>query len=395
MFKPFLLLSAMIISMHARSQCDPAKIKTMSTVYSKQYEKSYGLTPEQEKWLSTSFSIVVEPALKATHGLRGNWKPLGNFAVTPEGFSKSVLQSYLGCMTCKDNKIVNRDEEGLILNIIYNSFEAIYKSEIAVACSHEETVYKKFDDSKTVYVNETFEGRQVYYLQPSATTTISNVIFYRKTGDGEYYIIARPGVPLFIPLTIRQALEINIKNCKSVLAELKRKTSMPGLQPATKADYEKTMAKDFTEYRKSIPNPEKFITDLIKQLEETKLAAIKQDQFFIDAYEKNITLVSAYLKNTAPKELDKPFITGNTGFLFALFGDASDGTSGLSFFIKELTESGKYGGFITLNPAYFNKQISKTAAQFISVELRMQGSNSTVVKAYQDFKMNFNFSKLL
>ena len=390
-----LLLVALIISVQAGAQCDPAAVKTMPTIYSKQYEKSYGLIPEQEKSLSATFSTVVEPALKATHGLRGNWKPMGDFETTPEGYAKSVLESYLACMACKNNKIVNRDEEGLVLNIIYNSFESLFKSEIAIASSHEEAVYKKFDESKTMYVKETFEGRQIYYLQPSAATKLSNVVFYRETGDGEYFVIARSGVPLFIPLTIRQALEINIKNYKSLLAELKRKSSMPGLQPATKADYEKTMAKDFAEYRKSIPNPEKFITDLISQLEQTKLAAIKQDQFFINSYEKNIALVSAYLKNTASKDLDKPFVTSSTGLLSASFGDNTDATSGLPSFIKEFAAADKYGRFVTLNPAYFDRKVSKTAAQFISVEIRMQGSNSTVTKAYQDFKANFNFGKLL
>jgi hypothetical protein len=393
MKKTGILIFATLFTFSSFAQCDPATIKNILTVYTK--TASNNLTPEQQKNMAAIFTSVAEPAIKSTKGLRGSWKLMGDFETTPEGYAKSVLESYLALMACKNNKIVNRDEEGLVLNIIYNSFESLFKSEIAIASSHEETVYKKFDESKTMYVKETFEGRQIYYLQPSAATTLSNVVFYRKTGDGEYFVIARPGVPLFIPLTIRQALEINIKNYKSLLAELKRKTSMPGLQPATKAAYEKTMAKDFAEYRKSIPNPEKFITDLISQLEETKLTAIKQDHFFIDSYEKNIALVSAYLKNTASKDLDKPFVTGSTGFLSASFGDNNDATSGLPSFIKEFAAADKYGRFVTLNPAYFNKQVPKSAAQFISVEIRRQGSNSTVEKAYQDFKTNFNLGKLL
>jgi len=49
---------------------------------------------------------------------------------------------------------------------------------------------------------------------------------------------------------------------------------------------------------------------------------------------------------------------------------------------------------VTLNPAYFNKAISKTAPQFISVELRIQGNSAVAVKAYNDFKANLNLSKL-
>jgi len=179
----------------------------------------------------------------------------------------------------------------------------------------------------------------------------------------------------------------------NILGEHKRKVAMPGLQPETKADYEKSMAKEFAAYRESIPNPEKFISDLIKQLEETKLSLIKQDQFFTNAYTKQIALVTAYLKNTPADKLDKPFRTGSVGFLGALFGDDSDNVSGINSCIEN-NNSREVGSFVTLNPAYFNKTVSKTVPQFISIELRTQGNSAVTLKAYNNFKANLDFNKL-
>ena len=47
-----------------------------------------------------------------------------------------------------------------------------------------------------------------------------------------------------------------------------------------------------------------------------------------------------------------------------------------------------------MNPAYFNKTISKTAPQFMSVGLEMQGGSTFTLKAYYDFKANLYLSKL-
>lgn len=385
----FILL---ILSISSFAQCNPATIKDKPSVYTK-YEGSR-LTPEQEKWLTTIFTSVVEHALKSTKGLRGDWKPMGNFKATPEGLTKSVISMYMNLMVCKNNKLSEKKEQGLVLNFNLNALDAIYKSEIAKECSHEETKWKKFDDSKTVYIDDLFENRQIYYLQPTTQTKdYPNVAFYRKTDEGEYFVLTKPGVPFFVPLTIRQALEINKKNYTNILEEQKKVATMPGLQPETRADYEKKMAKDFAAYRESIPNPEAFITDMIKQLEDMKPGLIKQQQFWIDTYTKQISLVSDYLKNTPAKELDKPCITGSTGILAASFGDNTDNVTSIKSNFQD-AENGKYGMLVTLNPAYFNKTISKTAPQFISIELRIQGGSVVVLKAYNDFKAKLDLEKL-
>ncbi|MEO8713117.1 MAG: hypothetical protein ABI405_13380 [Parafilimonas sp.] len=393
MKKLFFLITAFVQALNMFAQCDPSEIKNMPSVYNKAYAGSYQLIHEQEKWLTAIFTSVMEPALKNTKGLSGSWEPMGDFKVTAEGFTKSVLESFMFLAGCKDNKLYEIHEQGLILDFNLNDFRSILKSEIAEECQHEETKWTKFDESKTVYVNDLLDGKQIYYLQPSAATgSNSNITFYRKTNDGEYFVIAKPGTPLFIPVTIRQALEINRKNYTNLLQDQKKQVSMPGLQPETRAEYEKRMAKDFAAYRESLPNAEQFITDLIKQLEETKLALIKQEQFFIDMYTKNIVIVTEYLKNTPAKELDKACITGNTGFLLAGFSDGTDITSIQSNFKNN--EPGSFGRYITLNPEYFSKSTSKIAPQFISVELRIQGNSAVALKAYNDFRANLDLNKL-
>lgn len=315
----------------------------MPSVYTK-YE-GIRLTPEQEKSLTTIFTSVVEHALKSTKGLRGDWKPMGGFPVTSEGLTKSVLESYMFTMGCKNNKLYNKDEQGLVLNFNLNAVKSIYKSSIATECSHEETKWKKIDDSRTVYIDDLLDGKQIYYLQPGTTTKeYPNVAFYRKTDDGEYFVIAKPGIPLFIPLTIRQALEINKRNYTNMLEEQK------------------------------------------------KVAAVADAQFWIDAYTKQIALITDYLKSTPVKEIDKPCVTGNAAFLAAIFGNKNDISSIQSNL--DYDEPGKYGMFVTLNPAYFNKTISKASPQFISIELRIQGNSAVALKAYNDFKANLDLSKL-
>lgn len=391
MKKICLLFSILLFKSTVFAQCQQNEVDEMPTIYSK---GSSNPTVEQDKWMTTIFTTIVEPALKSTKGLRGSWEHRGGFEITPEGLTKSLLGSYMFTLGCKNNKLYEKHEQGLVLNFTLNSFQSIYKSDIAQECSHEETRWKKFDDSKTVYIEDVFKGRQVYYLQPaSETKDYPNIAFYRKTGDGEYFVLTKPGVPLFIPLTRREALEINKKNITSMMEEHKKAAAMPGLQPETKADYEKRMAKEFADYRSSLPDPEKFINDLIKQLEDMKPGMKKQQQFWIDMYTKQVELITNYLKNTPATELDKPCITGNTAFLSASFGGNSDEVSSIKSNFQNV-EDGKYGILVTLNPVYFNKTISKTAPKFMSVELRIQGNSAVALKAYNDFKTNLDLRKL-
>ena len=73
------------------AQCNQNDVDEMRTIYSKVYEASYKTATDQEKWMATIFTSVVEHALKSTKGLRGSWEHSGGFKVTLEGLTKFLL----------------------------------------------------------------------------------------------------------------------------------------------------------------------------------------------------------------------------------------------------------------------------------------------------------------
>jgi hypothetical protein len=368
------------------AQCKQNELDELPTIYSKGYETSFKSSALQDKLMTTIFSTVIEPALKSTKGLRGKWKPMGGFAKTPEGFINSTIEMYMNLLECRANKLQEAHERGLIINFTLNDF--ISKSNLAGPCSHEEDKWKNADETEKETMPDLVDGKQIYFLQPATETTFyPDVSFYKKTEDAEYFLLSKPNIPLFIPLTLKQALEINKKNNARAQEFNKQQLLMPSLKPATKADYEKKMSKEFAEYRRSFPNPEKFIADLIDGQEKLKPDMIKGIQSFIDFYSKSLMVVTEYLNITPADELAKPCVANN-GFLTQPFQNLAEIKSSVSYSSK------KNGLFVILNPDYFNKTISKEAPQFISIELRIQGGNATELRASKAFKTNLDFKKL-
>lgn len=367
------------------AQCNQNDVDEMPTIYSKGNSKP---TAEQDKWMTTIFTTAVEPALKSTKGLRGEWQPIGRFAKTPEGFINSNIQMYMALLECRVNKLKDVPESGLVINFTLNDFSGLSKSNIASPCSHEEDKWINAEDTKKETVPDLVNGKQVYYLEPPTETELyPDVAFYKKTEDGEYFLITKTGVPLFIPLINKQALEINKRNASQIVAFYNQQLQMPSLKPATKADYEKKMAKDFADYRASIPNPEKFITDLINDLEKQKPEMIKGIQTSLIFFTKALSVVTDYLNTALAAELEKTCIA-NSSILNVLFQNTAEIKSTISY------NSKINGTLVTLNPAYFSKTVSKVPPQFISIELRIQGGGATELRASKAFKTNLDMSKL-
>jgi hypothetical protein len=368
------------------AQCKQNELDELPTIYSKGNASSYKPTAGQDKWMTTVFSTVIEPALKSTKGLRGQWKPIGGVTKTPEGYIISNIEMYMALLECRANKLHDLDERGLVINFTFNDF--CNKNNIAAPCSHEQDKWKNADETEKETVPDLIDSKQIYYLQPATETGLyPDASFYKKTEDAEFFLISKTNVPLFVPITNKQALEINKKNNARALEFNKKQLLMPSLKPATKADYEKKMAKEFAEYRRSFPNPEKFIADLIDGLEKLKPDMIKGIQSFIDFYSKSLLAVTDYLNTTPADELAKPCF-GNNSLLTAPYQNSAEIKSAFSY------NSKKFGSFAILNPAYFNKNISKETPQFISIEIRMQGGNATELRAVKDFKANLDFNKL-
>ena len=293
---------------------------------------------------------------------------------------------YMALLECRANKLHDVHERGLVIKFTLNDFCS--NTNIATPCSHEEDKWKNAQETEQETVPDLVNGKQVYYLQPATETTFyPDVSFYKKTEDAEYFVISKTGVPLFIPLTLRQALEINKKNSGRLVELYKQLLLMPSLKPATKADYEKKMAEDFAEYRKSFPDPEKFITDLINGLEKQKSEMLKGLQNFVPFFTTTLSVVTDYLKTASADELEKPCVANN-GFLNQPFQNPAEIKSMVSYSFK------KNGSFVILNPVYLNKTISKEVPQFISIELRIQGGDITELRAAKAFKIKLDFNKL-
>lgn len=345
---------------------------------------TYMPTKEQDVALSALYASVIEPAIKSTKGFKGKWELEGALTKFPkEKIIRSAISMYMNLLVCtKDHKLTEKNEAGLVLHFLYNSLW-----EIADACEHQEKKWEK-DNAKTIYIDEKIEGRQIYMLRPpTADNNYSRFTYYRKEGDGEYFVISKPGVPLFLPLTIKQALSINRQNCLNRIEEDKQQLLRPGLKPATRADYEKDKEMiNIFEVSKKTPNPEKFINDFIKQMEELKMAEIKQTNENIALEKKAIKMIDDYMSSVSEKELNKPYFSRYHN-LYELF-DSEDK-------FKQNFTSNYGSAFVTLNPAYLNAKVSPTAPQFATVALEVQGDASVIVKGYYDFKANLNLDKII
>jgi len=384
-----LLLSMVLNALFANifAQCNSTEeVNNMPTIYSKGYSESYTPTPEQEKLLTGIFTSVIEPALKCTKGLKGNWKPMGVLKGTSflsqDGLAKSEIEMYMDLMGCRNHKIYIKDEAGLILVFTLNGFIGGID-----ACPDERDTIIKSKTEK-LYLNDMLNGRNIYHLhKQTPSDKYANLAFYTMTDNAKYFVIAKPGVPLFIPVTVRQALEISRKKLVKRIEFGKQELSLPFLKAETHADYEKRMAKDFAAYRSTFPDPEKFISDLIKQLEEQKIVAIKGQQLLIDDEVKALDVLSDYIEALPPEGSGSPAY--NSSLLSMAFPDKSEFISFIS-----TVNTPEAGALVILNPAYFNRTLSKTAPQFISVEMRIQDDSPVTFKAFNAFEANLDFDKL-
>lgn len=346
-------------------------------------------TKDQMMWMKKIYSTIIEPAVLSTKGMAGNWSTTDYYDqsniknnITKEKLVKSEVAVGFHILTCKNNQIKQIYDPSISASFGINYFVSKY---IAYECHHEE-VKVKGKNTETVFIDDTFNGQQIYYLQ--ANTTFGEFapnIYYQKAENEKYFILCKPDVPLFIPLTVRQVVEINKKNLLQAIEDTKAKLVFT--KPETRAEYEKKMADDFAAYRRNFPDAEKVITDLIKQLEDQKLPMKQQVQTFIDLYTNAIKNIDTYLKTKPTEELEK-VCYGNSG----LTGDGflmSDGS--VKFVASDNAEDGNYFIF---NPAYFNRTISKATPQFITVSIQLNDEASTSQKALKNFLTNLDFEKL-
>lgn len=298
------------------------------TTCTKAYEGSYMPTAEQEKWMTSLFTSVVEPAIKSTKGFRGTWKPMGKFSTSKiDGFVRTEITMYMNGLTCtKDQKLFEKHEAGLVLNFCCNTLWNMGNESW-----HMEYKWIK-GNAQEIQVNDKIDGNQIYILsEETFPYDDKKFVYYRKEKDGEYFIISKPGVPLFIPLTIKQALTIKKQN-------------------------------------------------ILHQIET------KYESSYIETQQKMIQFIDDYMATTSEKILEKPCIS-RYDYLSNSYFSMDD-----LKMVENYREGLKR--FVIINPAYINHAVSTTAPQFMSVVLRTQGNSPVTLKGYNDFKANLELDKL-
>jgi hypothetical protein len=354
----------------------------MPTVYSNEIKSNPILTAEQNKYAASVFTSAIEPSIKNTKGLKGrltardgiDWEFEGGFNGTPDNLTSTTLQMYMAVMGCsKDKKIKVNDESGLIINFALNSLHFI--SEM----SENET----YRNGKKVFLPNKIAGSQIFDLkQATKSVKYDSLTFYCKTDDAEYFLVTNKEKPFFIPVTVRQGLELSISNMNAEIAEINKQSGSFNI-----------LSKEAWLKKEGIQPMEGLTAKQVQEVNdagyqgyvEGSKGAIQQNNFFLDSYKKNIALVNEFLKINPAKILDRPL----NGYPFSFFTDVNDIRE-----VLHIDDGIKSDAFVIINPAYLNAKLPKAAPQFVCIEIRAQTNDGVTQKAYNDFKAKLDLDKL-
>lgn len=373
-----ILIIIVLLSYNAVAQpCNStAEVNNLTSTCPKKAQGSSAVTAEQVKNLTTLFSTIIEPCIKNTKGLGGTWNPIGSSGkTTPEKLMKSEISIYLASLGCnKEHKVYSKHESGLVIKVAVNELKSI----------GEPSVFETEKNNQTIYVSNEINGSQIYRLyERTESEKYEGLAFYRKTEDAKYFLITKDNVPFFIPVTIKQALEINKKNSLSFI-EIGNK----------KAAATKLLSKEEWIKKEGIKPAEGIFT--VKQAQELNDAGytgysegtkqlIAGQNLTSNLYEKHVAVIDEFLKTASSKTLAQPV----TGGAFSYYSDLEDLKTQLRINDGNPTDS-----YVIINPAYLNSKVSKAAPQFVCVELRRQTNDDVTLKAFKNFEDKLDLEKL-
>lgn len=332
---------------------------------------------EADKWLTTIYNSVIEPAIKKTKGLRGSWSGGVNINKAEQTFySFFAVLAELGCTT--DKTLFTKNESGIELNFRINSLE-----DIAEVCVHYE--YKWISNNKTEEkkILETVNGRQLYLLrQPTETEKYAKYAYYRKEDNDKYLVIAKPGIPLFMPVSIKDVLLITKSNYVAQMNYY-----MQGYDNTLNQTFEDYLAeRDFASFQKShsAAEVEKARASYKSGYDSgQKEAKRRKENNTQQTYVNNI---DNYLQQASSAQLAKPCI----GSGFSQLGEKPI-TNDL--FFDNPNDGLQY---VTINPAYAAYKTS-LVPQFVMMATRINGpnaKNAVSLSQKKIFEDNFDFKKL-
>ena len=385
MKKIIVLLLVLLIHSFGFSQCvttDDANNTVSSCKFgggigTEDSRTSNTIVAQAQKYLSSIFTTVIEPAVKKTKGLRGAWG--GRVGITKDdGLIPYEISSYmkeLGCNTSQ--KLYEKDENGVQIFFKINSL-----SGIATAITHDEYVLvKKSYEKKEVF--DKVNGAQVYLLdQPTESEKYAGFTYYKKDNNGDKNIvIAKEGIPLFLPVSIKDVLlmyraiyTININDQNKQYNAFIDQGEGGYLAQMDLPAYEKNFGKEATQKAKA---------DFIKTYHQTVDGYKKMMEE--DPMKKSISNIDIYLKKSSATQLARPcilFTAENLGY--TPITDAR--------FFYEPFDGMQY---VTINPAYSNKKDPATP-QFVIVNtaIDINTKSATTLTARKDFDDVIDFKKL-
>lgn len=333
------------------------------------------LTAQAQKWMVNIFNMVMNPAIKKTKGLRGTCS--GAVKVTKDdGLFPYKLYSYMQELGCtKSHKLYEKEESGIKIEFAVNTLYSIAK-----AMEHDEYVWvKKSQEKITVY--DKVNGRQLYLLnQPTVSHQYPDAAFYTRDEDGtKNMLIAKDGDPLFMPVSIKDAL-LTLKNIYVYLVNDQNKTYADFVNQGVEGflaqmdlpNFEKSFGKVATEKAKA---------DYIKTYNET-VAGYKK-MMDDNIFKKWIATIDTYLQKSSVAQLAKPCIVAREIII-----DEKPITDAL--FLVNPTDGMQY---ITINPVYTNKK-KPTTPQFVVVQIAINAKSAFSLSGKKDFEDNIDFGKL-
>ena len=317
------------------------------------------IVAQAQKYLSSIFTTVMEPAVKKTKGLRGAWG--GRVGITKDvGLTPYEMYSYmqeLGCTTSQ--KLYEKDESGVQIFFKINSLR-----DIATAIRQ-------------------LNGRQVYLLdQPTESEKYAGFTYYRKENNGDKNIVvAKEGIPLFLPVSIKDVLLI-YRDIYAVSMNEQNKQYTAFIDQGEEGylaqmdlpAYEKNFGKEATQKAKA---------DFIKTYHQT--VDVYKKMMEDDPMKKSISNIDIYLKKSSATQLARPcivFTAENIGY--TPITDAQ--------FFDEPFDGMQY---VIINPAYSNKK-DPTTPQFVIVNtsININAKSATTLTARKDFEDVIDFKKL-
>ncbi len=383
MKKIILLLNITLITSVCFSQCITTE-DANNTVSSCKYSGSIGtedsrisntIVAQAQKWMLSIFTTVMNPAVKKTKGLRGTWN--GSVKITTDDglvpYEMYSIMQELGCN--KSKKLYEKEESGVRINFHVNSLSGIAKAT-------EHTGYvslKKSTEEKTVF--DKVNGRQLYLLnQPTASEQYNSFTYYRKEEDGtKNIVVAKEGIPLFLPVSIKDILLVNKANYTMLMnGQNKMYTDFINqgvegfLAQMDLPNFEKSFGKEATEKAKA---------DYIKTYNDQVNGYKKMIEDNI--FKKWIATIDSYLKKSSAAQLAKPCIVNKEFFL-------EDKPITDAIFLNAPADGMQY---VTINPSYSNKS-NPTIPQFIVVETAINALSAVSLSGKKAFEESVDFKKL-